>query len=107
MPFSLGTECINDNNCYDRTQNQKRLGQRTCTDFYTIYSDLSPHGGNLSIQLMQEQDDPHLLMFYQQSKSREHLERYLVQFEQRGNTEILEPFLDGEPLTHYFEDTTV
>ena len=45
MPFSLGMECINDNNYYDRTQNQKRLGQRTCTEFYTIYSDLSPHGG--------------------------------------------------------------
>ena len=56
---------------------------------------------------MQDQDDPDLLMFYQRWESRKHQERYLVQFKERGNLEVLEPFLDGEPVIHYFEDTTV
>ena len=56
---------------------------------------------------MQNQDDPDLLMFYQQWESREHQERYLVQFEERGNLEILEPFLEGEVKIQYFDDTDV
>ena len=63
--------------------------------------------GNLSIQLMQDQDDPDLLMSYQHWESREHQERYLAQFRERGNYEIIDPFLDGEPVIHYFDGTTV
>ena len=63
--------------------------------------------GNLSIQLMQNQDDPDLLMLYQSWESREHQEKYLVQFRERGNNQILDPFVDGEPVIHYFHDTGV
>jgi quinol monooxygenase YgiN len=63
--------------------------------------------GNLSIQLMQDQDDRDLLMFYQRWESREHQEQYLAQFRERGNYEIIDPFLDGGPVIHYFDDTTV
>ena len=63
--------------------------------------------GNLSIQLMQDQDDRDLLMFYQRWGSREQQEKYLVQFRERGNYEIIDPFLDGGPVIHYFDDTTV
>ena len=40
-------------------------------------------------------------------ESREHQEKYLVRFEERGNYEILAPLLDGEPVVHYFEDTNI
>ena len=63
--------------------------------------------GNLSIQLMQDQDDRDLLMFYQRWESREHQEQYLAQFRERGNCEIIDPFLDGGPVIHYFDDTIV
>ena len=55
---------------------------------------------------MQDQDDSDLLMFYQRWESREHQEKYLVQFGERGSHEIVGPFLDAEPVTHYFDDTT-
>ena len=63
--------------------------------------------GNLSIQLMQDQDDPDLLKLYQCWESREHQEQYLVQFKERGSSQVLEDFLDGEPVIHYFHDTGV
>ena len=63
--------------------------------------------GNLSIQLMQDQDDRDLLTFYQRWESREHKEKYLAQFRERGNYEIIDPLLDGGPVIHYFDDTTM
>ena len=86
---------------------KKGLGNELVSTFKQFTPIARRTDGNLSIQLMHDQDDPDLLMFYQQWESREHQERYLVQFEERGNMEILEPFLDGEPVIHYFEDTTV
>ena len=86
---------------------KKGLGNELVSTFKQFTPIARSTDGNLSIQLMQDQDDPDLLMFYQRWESRKHQERYLVQFKERGNLEVLEPFLDGEPVTHYFEDTTV
>ena len=63
--------------------------------------------GNLSIQLMQDHDNPDLLTLYQRWESRAHQEKYLVLFKERGSSQVLEPFLDGEPVIHYFHDTGV
>ena len=80
-------------------------------DLVSVFKQFTPIArgteGNLSIQLMQDQDDPDLLKLYQRWESREHQEKYLVQWRERGNNQILDPFLDGEPDTHYFHDTGV
>ena len=86
---------------------KKGLGNELVSIFKQFTPIARTTDGNLSVQLMQNQDDPDLLMFYQQWESREHQERYLVQFEERGNLEILEPFLEGEAKIHYFDDTNV
>tara|TARA_Y100000588_G_C14164900_1_gene886491 strand:- start:985 stop:1278 length:294 start_codon:yes stop_codon:yes gene_type:complete len=86
---------------------KKGLGDELVSAFSNFAPVARREEGNLSIQLMQNQDDPDLLMFYQSWESREHQEKYLVRFEERGNYEILGPLLDGEPVVHYFEDTNI
>jgi len=80
-------------------------------DLVSVFKQFTPIArateGNLSIQLMQDQDDPDLLKLYQCWESREHQEKYLVQWAERGNNQILDPFLNGEPVLHYFHDTGV
>ena len=85
---------------------KKGLGNDLVSTFRKLTPIARETEGNLSIQLMQDQDDPDLLMFYQRWESREHQEKYLVQFGERGSHEIVGPFLDAEPVTHYFDDTT-
>ena len=85
---------------------KKGLGNELVSTFIQFTPIARSTEGNLSIQLMQDQDDPDLLMFYQHWESREHQEKYLVQFEERGNLEVINPFLNGDPVIHYFDDTT-
>ena len=78
-------------------------------DLVSVFEQFTPvarkEPGNLGIQLLQSQDDPDELMLYQSWESRAHQEAYLVRFEDRGNLEILGPFLDGEPTIGYYTDT--
>ena len=86
---------------------KKGLGDKLISAFSNFAPVARREEGNLSIQLMQNQDDPDLLMFYQSWESREPQEQYLVRFGERGNYEIVGPILDGEPVIRYFEDTNI
>ena len=86
---------------------KKGLGNELVSTFKQFTPIARRTDGNVSIQLIQNQDNPDLLMFYQRWETREHQEKYLIQFKERGNMAVLNPFLDGEPVIRYFDDTNV
>ena len=85
--------------------------QGSVEDLLATFSKLTPVArnteGNISLDLIRDQDDSDVIILYEKWETRDHYEKYLSRFEERGNMKILEALLEGDASIRYFDVTCV
>ena len=61
--------------------------------------------GIISIELVQNQDDPDALIFIERWETRDHYEKYLAERTEAGALETLAELIEGELNIRYFDQT--
>ena len=61
--------------------------------------------GIISIELIQNQDDPDALIFIERWETRDHYEKYLAERTEAGALETLAELIEGELNIRYFDQT--
>ena len=61
--------------------------------------------GIISIELVQNQDDPDVLVFIERWETRDHYEKYLAERTEAGALETLAELIEGELNIRYFDQT--
>ena len=61
--------------------------------------------GIISIELVQNQDDPDALIFIERWETRDHYEKYLAERTEAGALETLAELIEGELYIRYFDQT--
>ena len=87
-----------------------RAKQGSGDDLMSIFRQFTPAArssdGNISLDLIRDQDDPDVIVLYEQWETRNHFEKYLAWFEKRGRRKIIEALIEGETSVRYFDITT-
>ena len=85
--------------------------QGSVDDLLTTFSKFTPVArsttGNISLDLIRDQDDPDTIILYEKWETRDHYEKYLARFEELGKREILEALIEGDASIRYFDITSV
>ena len=80
-------------------------------DLLTTFSKFTPVArgteGNISLDLIRDQDDPDTIILYEKWETRNHYEKYLARFEELGKRKILEALIEGDASIRYFDVTSV
>jgi quinol monooxygenase YgiN len=71
--------------------------------FRKILPDTRGFSGCVSIQLVQNQEDPQNMVILEQWDSRQHYEKYLGWRTENGDLEVLVAMMDGEPNIRYYD----
>ena len=61
--------------------------------------------GIISIELVQNQDDPDALIFIERWETRDHYEKYLAEKTEDGTLEALAELIEGDLIIRYFDQT--
>ena len=90
---------------------EAKAKQGLAEDLLTTYSKFTPIArgteGNISLDLIRNQDDPDVIILYQEWESREYYEEYLARFEKLGNRTILQTLVEGDINIRFFDPTSV
>ena len=90
---------------------EAKAKQGLVEDLLTTYSKFTPIAreteGNISLDLIRNQDDPDVIILYQEWESREYYEEYLARFEKLGKRTILQTLVEGDINIRFFDPTSV
>jgi len=73
--------------------------------FKEILPDTRSYDGCISLDFIQNQDDPETLIAYEVWETREHYEKYFQWRVETGAIATLEPLIEGPPVIRYFNMT--
>ncbi|SVE27926.1 uncharacterized protein METZ01_LOCUS480780 [marine metagenome] len=73
--------------------------------FKEILPDTRSYDGCISLDFIQNQDDPDTLIAYEAWETREHYEKYFQWRVETGAIATLEPLIEGPPVIRYFNMT--
>ena len=86
-----------------------RAKQGSADDLLSTFKQFTPQArrseGNISLDLIRGQDDPDVIVLYEQWETRNHFEKYLAWFEEQGRRKIIEALTEGEASVRYFDIT--
>ena len=86
-----------------------RAKQGSVDDLISAFKQFIPTArsseGNISLDLIRGQDDPDVIVLYEQWETRNHFEKYLAWFEEQGRRKIIEALTEGEASIRYFDIT--
>ena len=80
-------------------------GDNVVPFFKQILPDTRSYDGCISVEFIQNQDDPDTLIAYERWETREHYEKYFEWRTQSGTLAPLAPLLEGPPSIRYFNIT--
>ena len=90
---------------------ESKAKQGLVEELLATYSKFTPIArgteGNISLDLIRNQDDPDVIILYQEWESREHYEKYLAEFEKLGKRKILQTLVEGDVNIRFFDPTSV
>ena len=85
--------------------------QGSVDDLLKTFSKFTPVArsteGNISLDLIRDQDDPDTIILYEIWESRNHYEKYLAHFEELGKRKVLDALIEGDASIRYFDVTPV
>ena len=86
-----------------------RAKQGTGNDLVAVFKKVLPltreSEGIISIELIQNQDDPDALVFIERWETRSHYEQYFAQRKEAGALDTLAEVIEGELSIRYFDQT--
>ena len=80
-------------------------GDNLVSVFRQILPDTRSYDGCISLELIQNQDDPDVLIAYEWWETREHYEKYFAWRKETGALDTLGPLLVDAPNIRYFNLT--
>ena len=84
---------------------KKDTGNNLVSTFKKVLPFTRESDGIISIELIQNQDDPDALIFIERWKTRDHYEKYLAERTEAGALETLAELIEGELNIRYFDQT--
>ena len=80
-------------------------GDNAVPFFKQILPDTRSYDGCISVEFIQNQDDPDTLIAYERWETREHYEKYFKWRTESGTLTPLGPLVEGPPSIRYFNIT--
>ena len=84
---------------------KKDTGNNLVSTFKKVLPLTRESDGIISIELVQNQDDPDVLVFIERWETRDHYEKYLAERTEAGALETLAELIEGELNIRYFDQT--
>ena len=84
---------------------KKDTGNSLVSTFMKVLPLTRESDGIISIELVQNQDDPDALIFIERWETRDHYEKYLAERTEAGALETLAELIEGELNIRYFDQT--
>ena len=84
---------------------KKDTGNNLVSTFKKVLPLTRESDGIISIELVQNQDDPDALIFIERWETRDHYEKYLAERTEAGALETLAELIEGELNIRYFDQT--
>ena len=84
---------------------KKGTGNNLVSTFKKVLPLTRESDGIISIELVQNQDDPDVLVFIERWETRDHYEKYLAERTEAGALETLAELIEGELNIRYFDQT--
>ena len=84
---------------------KKDTGNNLVSTFKKVLPLTRESDGIISIELVQNQDDPDALIFIERWETRNHYEQYLAERTEDGALEALAELIEGDLIIRYFDQT--
>ena len=84
---------------------KKDTGNNLVSTFKKVLPLTRDSDGIISIELVQNQDDPDVLVFIERWETRDHYEKYFAERTEAGALETLAELIEGELNIRYFDQT--